>query len=115
MAGAVWVLRDISHIARAEHERAKAAHLQSIGVLAGGLAHDVNNILMGIVGNLSLAESLVRPEETALATRLNHASAACARARGVTSQLLDVRQGRRADQDDVLGPRSGRRMQPVSR
>ncbi len=93
VAGAVWVLRDISHIARAEHERAKAAHLQSIGVLAGGLAHDVNNILMGIVGNLSLAESLVRPEETALATRLNHASAACARARGVTSQLLTFAKG----------------------
>jgi PAS domain S-box-containing protein len=93
VAGAVWVLRDISHIARAEHERAKAAHLQSIGVLAGGLAHDVNNILMGIVGNLSLAESLVRPEETALVTRLNHASAACARARGVTSQLLTFAKG----------------------
>jgi len=93
VAGAVWVLRDISHIARAEHERAKAAHLQSIGVLAGGLAHDVNNILMGIVGNLSLAESLVRPEETTLATRLNHASAACARARGVTSQLLTFAKG----------------------
>jgi PAS domain S-box-containing protein len=93
VAGAVWVLRDISHIARAEHERARAAHLQSIGVLAGGLAHDVNNILMGIVGNLSLAESLVRPEETALATRLSHASAACARARGVTSQLLTFAKG----------------------
>jgi PAS domain S-box-containing protein len=93
VAGAVWVLRDISHIARAEHERAKAAHLQSIGVLAGGLAHDVNNILMGIVGNLSLADSLVRPGETALATRLNHAAAACARARGVTSQLLTFAKG----------------------
>lgn len=93
VAGAVWVLRDISHIARAEHERAKAAHLQSIGVLAGGLAHDVNNILMGIVGNLSLAESLVRPEETILATRLSHASAACSRARGVTSQLLTFAKG----------------------
>jgi PAS domain S-box-containing protein len=93
VAGAVLVLRDISHIARAEYERAKAAHLQSIGVLAGGLAHDVNNILMGIVGNLSLAESLVRPEETALATRLQNASAACARARGVTSQLLTFAKG----------------------
>ena len=93
VAGAVWVLRDISHISRAEHERAKAAHLQSIGVLAGGLAHDVNNILMGIVGNLSLAESLIRPEDTSLGTRLRHASAACARARGVTSQLLTFAKG----------------------
>lgn len=93
VAGAVWVLRDISHIARAEQERAKAAHLESIGVLAGGLAHDFNNILMGVVGNLSLAQSLVRPDEVVLAARLSHASAACARARGVTSQLLTFAKG----------------------
>lgn len=93
MAGAVWVLRDITHIARAEQERAKAAHLESIGVLAGGLAHDFNNILMGIVGNLSLAESLVRTDEPALAARLSHAAAACTRARGVTKQLLTFAKG----------------------
>jgi len=93
MAGAVWVLRDITHIARAEQERAKAAHLESIGVLAGGLAHDFNNILTGIVGNLSLAESLVRPDEPALAARLSHAAAACTRARGVTKQLLTFAKG----------------------
>lgn len=93
VAGAVWVLRDITHIARAEQERAKAAHLESIGVLAGGLAHDFNNILMGMVGNLSLAQALVRPDETVLAARLNHAAAACTRARGVTSQLLTFAKG----------------------
>ena len=84
VAGAVWVLRDITHIARAEQERAKAAHLESLGVLAGGLAHDFNNILTGVVGNLSLAQDLVRPEQQALRTRLEQAAAASARARGVT-------------------------------
>jgi PAS domain S-box-containing protein len=93
VAGAVWVLRDITHIARAEQERAKAAHLESIGVLAGGLAHDFNNILMGVVGNLSLAQPLVRSDEPVLAARLRHAAAACARARGVTSQLLTFAKG----------------------
>ena len=88
VAGAVWVLRDITHIARAEQERAKAAHLESLGVLAGGLAHDFNNILTGVVGNLSLAQDLVRPEQQALRTRLEQAAAASARARGVTNQLL---------------------------
>ena len=93
VAGAVWVLRDITHIARAEQERAKAAHLESLGVLAGGLAHDFNNILTGVVGNLSLAQDLVRPDQHALRTRLEQAAAASARARGVTNQLLTFSKG----------------------
>jgi PAS domain S-box-containing protein len=92
-AGAVWVLRDVTDIARAEQERAKAAHLESIGVLAGGLAHDFNNILMGVVGNLSLAQDLVGAEQDALRARLRHAATACTRARGVTSQLLTFAKG----------------------
>jgi PAS domain S-box-containing protein len=93
VTGAVFVLRDISDLARIELERAKAVRLESLGVLAGGLAHDFNNILMGVVGNLSLAQSMVSPEETALRARLSSASAACARARGVTNQLLTFAKG----------------------
>jgi signal transduction histidine kinase/ActR/RegA family two-component response regulator len=93
VTGAVWVLRDVSDVARIEHERAKAARLESLGVLAGGLAHDFNNILMGIVGNLSLAQSMVRPDDAALSVRLTSAAAACSRARGVTNQLLTFSKG----------------------
>jgi len=87
------VLRDISDLARIELERAKAVRLESLGVLAGGLAHDFNNSLMGVVGNLSLAQSMISPDDTALRARLTSASAACARARGVTNQLLTFAKG----------------------
>ena len=93
VAGAVWVLRDITDEALVEHERAKSARLESLGVLAGGLAHDFNNILMGVTGNLSLAQSMVSPDNKALLARLTNASAACARARGVTNQLLTFAKG----------------------
>jgi PAS domain-containing protein len=93
VTGAVWVLRDISDVARIEHERAKAVRLESLGVLAGGLAHDFNNILMGVVGNLSLAQAMVRPEDAGLTARLSSAASACARARGVTNQLLTFAKG----------------------
>jgi signal transduction histidine kinase/FixJ family two-component response regulator len=92
VTGAVFVLRDISDLARIEHERAKAVRLESLGVLAGGLAHDFNNILMGVVGNLSLAQSMVDPDSD-LSTRLSSAASACARARGVTNQLLTFAKG----------------------
>jgi PAS domain S-box-containing protein len=93
VAGAVWVLRDITDEALVEHERAKSARLESLGVLAGGLAHDFNNILMGVTGNLSLAQAMVSPDNTALLARLTNATAACARARGVTNQLLTFSKG----------------------
>jgi two-component system cell cycle sensor histidine kinase/response regulator CckA len=93
VAGAVWVLRDITDEALVEHERAKSARLESLGVLAGGLAHDFNNILMGVTGNLSLAQSMVSPDNRALLARLTNAAAACARARGVTNQLLTFAKG----------------------
>ena len=93
VAGAVWVLRDVTDEARVEQERSKTARLESLGVLAGGLAHDFNNILMGVVGNLSMAEALVPQQDLPLAQRLREAEAACVRARGVTSQLLTFAKG----------------------
>jgi len=52
---------DISERKRAEEERARlqaelfqAQKLEAIGTLAGGVAHDFNNILGGILGRLSL-------------------------------------------------------------
>jgi signal transduction histidine kinase/FixJ family two-component response regulator len=93
LAGGVWVIRDVSDAARLEHERSKAARLESLGVLAGGLAHDFNNILIGVVGNLSLAQTMVRPGDESLKARLTHAEAACVRARGVTNQLLTFAKG----------------------
>ena len=54
---AMAVVHDLTGIRRAEAERKKleiqlqnAKKLESIGTLAGGVAHDLNNILSGIVG-----------------------------------------------------------------
>jgi len=93
VTGAVWVIRDVGDGARLEMERSRATRLESLGILAGGLAHDFNNILVGVVGNLSLAQGMLRDEDASIATRLAEAEVACMRARGVTNQLLTFAKG----------------------
>ncbi len=51
---------DITRLKELEQERIKEAHLQqtqrleALGILAGGVAHEYNNLLMSMLGNLSL-------------------------------------------------------------
>ncbi|HYE87082.1 MAG TPA: ATP-binding protein [Vicinamibacterales bacterium] len=93
LTGAVWVLRDVTDATQMEYERSKTARLESLGVLAGGLAHDFNNILTSVVGNLSIAQTLVGRDDQRLLQKLCNAEAACVRARGVTAQLLTFAKG----------------------
>ena len=87
IAGAVAVLSDLTSARALEQERAREQRLESLRVLAGGLAHDFNNILMGIMGNVSMvrAGALVKEESDRL---LENAEQACVRAKGLTQQLL---------------------------
>jgi PAS domain S-box-containing protein len=48
------LLRDITQQRRLEAQLHEAQRMESLGTLAGGIAHNFNNILMGIQGNASL-------------------------------------------------------------
>ena len=48
--------REITERKRAEDERLTTSKLESLGTLAGGIAHDLNNILTVISGNIGLAQ-----------------------------------------------------------
>ena len=48
--------RDITERKRTEEERLTTSKLESLGTLAGGIAHDLNNILTVISGNIGLAQ-----------------------------------------------------------
>ena len=92
LSGAVHIVRDITALKKEEEERARIEKLESLGVLAGGLAHDFNNALTIIMGNVSCARTDAEPVAST-DKLLAEAEAACLRATGLTKQLLTFSKG----------------------
>lgn len=90
----VHISRDVTERRRRDQEARKTQKLESLGILAGGLAHDLNNIITVILGNLSLLRSRVDPGGESLEL-VDEAQAACALARGLSGQLLTFAKGGR--------------------
>ena len=61
--------------------------MEAVGRLAGGVAHDFNNILTAIIGNVSMAHMRLPPSDPA-AAMLAEANKAAERAATLTQQLL---------------------------
>ncbi len=70
-----------------ERKLLEAQKLESLGVLAGGVAHDFNNILTSILGNASLA-ALDLPENHRVRRQLAQIERASQRAADLCSQML---------------------------
>ncbi len=88
----IVVCRDVRERNVALAERLRTQKLESLAVMAEGMAHDFNNILAGIVGNLSLAKIDAVPQSR-LYHRLCAAERACARAEEITRRLLTFADG----------------------
>lgn len=86
--------RDISERVAAEQAQGRmeaqlrqAQKMESIGRLAGGVAHDFNNILTAIIGQMDLAKISLPPESPAR-RHLKEADKVAERATNLTRQLL---------------------------
>lgn len=90
--GVVLVFRDVTEKQKIEEEMARASKLESVGLLAGGLAHDFNNVLTAIVGNIEMAKHAVGNNPSLLG-RLTEMEKASMRARDLTQQLLSFSKG----------------------
>jgi PAS domain S-box-containing protein len=90
--GVVLVFRDVTEKQRMQEELLRASTLESVGLLAGGVAHDFNNILTAILGNLSLA-MLSLDERSEAYERLSQAEKASIRAKDLAQQLLTFAKG----------------------
>ncbi|MGV8039254.1 MAG: PAS domain S-box protein [Thermoanaerobaculaceae bacterium] len=84
VVGVRGVLTDITERRRLEDQLLQAQKLEAVGRLAGGVAHDVNNLLQAILGAV---QSLQR-REPAVAGELEEVVANVQRGAAVTRQLL---------------------------
>ncbi|HVU16701.1 MAG TPA: PAS domain S-box protein [Candidatus Didemnitutus sp.] len=80
------VLAERQHRALEEQLR-HAQKMEALGALAGGVAHDFNNILTGIMGHMQLAE-MDLPAGHAVQLNLHEASRAARRARDLVARIL---------------------------
>jgi len=117
----VTVFKDITDRKRAEEERRnlelKLQHsqkLESLGVLAGGIAHEFNNLLMVILGNTGIVLKRLSPGSTAR-PQVEALEKASQRAAHLTNQMLSysgrgASRVRKIDLSDTVKEVAGWRM-----
>ncbi|MCU0847213.1 MAG: PAS domain S-box protein [Spirochaetes bacterium] len=81
------IVRDITEKKKLENELLQARKLEAVGILAGGIAHDYNNALTAILGNLTLAKLEIGEGNKSLMEILNDAESASLRVMELTKRL----------------------------
>ena len=94
VTGALIFCEDITERKKVEDNLFQSQKMQSIGTLAGGIAHNLNNILGGILGYASLTKSEI-DKKTEVYSRLDIIEKSSIRAANLVSELLTFSRGGR--------------------
>ncbi|MFZ5797591.1 MAG: PAS domain S-box protein [Desulfobulbus sp.] len=81
------IIHDITEKRQLERQFIQAQKMESVGRLAGGVAHDFNNMLAVILGNAEMAMEKVKPEDP-LRNDLQDILVAARKSAEITRQLL---------------------------
>jgi len=90
--GVVLIARDLTERRKMEAELQRAQKLDSLSKLARGVAHDFNNILTAVLGNISLAK-MKMGRGSDLYDIVRSAEKAALAAKGLSRQLLTFTRG----------------------
>lgn len=93
LIGAMETLEDITEQKRAEEELTKIKKLESLGILADGIAHDFGSLLSAILRNIFLAKISVTDEDKSLEQGLEIAEKASLQAKELTKRLITFSKG----------------------
>ncbi|MBK5099681.1 MAG: PAS domain S-box protein [Desulfobacteraceae bacterium] len=85
--GTLGIYRNVTELRRLEVQLKQAQMMESVGTLAGGIAHNFNNLLMAIQGNVSLMLRMVDNEHPTYA-RLGNIEKLVQSGSKLTRQLL---------------------------
>lgn len=89
--GILGIQEDVTEARRLREQRVRMQKLESVGILAGGLAHDFNNMLMGIAGSLAVLK--LREQDEKKLHWITQAEKSCSAAAEVTSRLITFARG----------------------
>ena len=91
--GHVLIIDDVTELKKMKEHIINSSKLESLGIFAGGIAHDINNFFTGMLGCIALGKkSLSGPESSAI-KYLDDAESTALKARGLAEQLLTFAKG----------------------
>lgn len=83
--GGIVILKDITDYLRIQEELLNSSKMESLSIMARGIAHDYNNILTAIMNNVSLAK--LKSRSSSVGKILTNAENAVDNAKNLTMQL----------------------------
>ena len=87
LTGFIGVARDISNEKKMEQQLIQSQKMETVGLLAGGVAHDFNNILSAIIGYAYLMQQKLRSDDP-MRDNVEQILESANRAAEITSNLL---------------------------
>jgi two-component system cell cycle sensor histidine kinase/response regulator CckA len=89
--GVILVFRNITEKRKIESHLQQSMKMEAIATLAGGIAHEFNNALVGITGNIELLQKY--PSDSRTIDRYNVMKESAYRMASLTNQLLAYARG----------------------
>jgi len=94
IAGYVIVIEDVTELKKMKDQMLNSCRMESIGIFAGGVAHDINNFFTGLLGCVGLAKSdLSLVNNSKVLKYLEDMEITTFMARGLAEQLLTFAKG----------------------